>query len=308
MNRRLFLSIILVTADVAIISVAGYIIFLNRSTVLVENQTQQAQRKIEKTDTSNWKTYRNEEYGFEVIYPDAWSAKVDTSHMAGEIIWPTIVFISPDKPSEVSQLDASVEFIIQRQENPNSLSIKEWYDSQLQRFRAPPLSATDTIIGKRPAIRMEYIGAMGKHFNFFISLNKTDILRISIIQPSSKIKLDEIYMKIVESLNFISQPAVRDTSTKQTCEAVGGRWGRHGELVEEFCILPSSDKGKYCTDSDQCEGDCIAELTPEERRKLIDEFGKHILPKTGKCSQWQQTFGCYPFVENGVVDGILCLD
>jgi hypothetical protein len=28
--------------------------------------------KKKDTDTSNWKTYRNDEYGFEIRYPDGW--------------------------------------------------------------------------------------------------------------------------------------------------------------------------------------------------------------------------------------------
>lgn len=101
-------------------------------------------------------------------------------------------------------------------------------------------------------------------------------------------------------------------STKENCEAVGGQWGKHGLFVQEFCVMPTSDYGKECKDSKECEGSCIAELTTEEQRWLTgwltEEVGQHVLEKTGRCSQWQQMFGCFPFVSGGKVKEILCVD
>ena len=79
-------------------------------------------------------------------------------------------------------------------------------------------------------------------------------------------------------------------------------------LAKEFCVLPASDAGKTCNDSSECQGGCIAELTPEEHDLLTKEYGKHVLEKTGQCSQWQQMFGCFPFVSNGKVKEILCVE
>jgi len=95
---------------------------------------------------------------------------------------------------------------------------------------------------------------------------------------------------------------------KESCEAVEGLWGAHGLFVEEFCVLPAADAGNECSDFSECEGDCIAELTAEEERLLVEEFGQHVLEKTGTCSQWQQMFGCYPFISEGKVTEILCVD
>lgn len=104
-------------------------------------------------------------------------------------------------------------------------------------------------------------------------------------------------------------PSERKTITsKPECLANGGKWGLHGEHEKEFCILPAGDAGKTCRDSAECEGYCIAKLTPEEEKLLTGEHGKHSLKKTGACSEWQTEFGCFAMVNRGKVTGIICHD
>ena len=96
--------------------------------------------------------------------------------------------------------------------------------------------------------------------------------------------------------------------TKEKCGTRGGKWGQHGKWLREYCILPTGDFGKVCNDASECEGVCIAELTPEEKQMLVEKFGQVTITKTGKCSQWPAMFGCYPRVEAGKVKEILCAD
>ncbi len=47
--------------------------------------------------------------------------------------------------------------------------------------------------------------------------------------------------------------------TEGECIKQGGVWEKIGMRNIEQCNLPTSDAGKACNDSDQCEGTCIAE-------------------------------------------------
>lgn len=102
-----------------------------------------------------------------------------------------------------------------------------------------------------------------------------------------------------------SQNQSHKISSEQACREKGGEWGQFGLMVEPQCNLPTSDAGKICFDASECEGDCIATLTPEQNHQL--ETGGSISTQ-GKCSATQLNFGCHPFVRSGQVHGILCVD
>lgn len=91
---------------------------------------------------------------------------------------------------------------------------------------------------------------------------------------------------------------------KESCEAQGGKWGNIGLSPEDVCNLPTSDAGKECSDSDECEGSCIAELSKRDWDKAV--YG--VVYTKGKCTAWKITVGCHAFVEDGKVEGILCVD
>ena len=91
-----------------------------------------------------------------------------------------------------------------------------------------------------------------------------------------------------------------------SCESVGGIWGVFDLTDTERCILPTSDAGKICTDSSQCEGPCIANITQEQYSALIET--QVPISATGYCSSWMTSAGCNAYVEDGMVNGIFCVD
>ena len=63
MNKG-FVNVVLILLIIMAIGAGGYFLLFNKPTQDSDNQTFQTQ-----DETSNWKTYRNKEYGFEFEYP-----------------------------------------------------------------------------------------------------------------------------------------------------------------------------------------------------------------------------------------------
>jgi hypothetical protein len=97
------------------------------------------------------------------------------------------------------------------------------------------------------------------------------------------------------------------SSDKKTCENAGGIWWKLGPQGEYVCNMPTSDAGKKCLDSDECEGSCIPELSEDEINKLLENV--EVIQAKGKCTAWKiDSSGCHYFVENGEVGPRLCID
>jgi hypothetical protein len=146
-------------------------------------------------DISGWKVYRNETMGFETRYPGTWQVR------SVKGTGPETVLLS--ETPQVGKAQLAVQFWVQRKMNPNGLPIEQWYADQLRRMNAAPPPTTNTSIGGRSTVRMEAVGASGRQFQFFTSLNKTDIFEITVKQPSSQIQLEQTYQKLISTLRFI---------------------------------------------------------------------------------------------------------
>jgi len=98
-------------------------------------------------------------------------------------------------------------------------------------------------------------------------------------------------------------PAVVEEN-KESCEAKGGKWEIVGAWQKEQCNLPTLDGGKDCSDSQDCEGKCIADLSEEEKREVY----LRPIKKKGRCTSWKIVVGCFNFVEKGEVTPQRCVD
>ena len=83
---------------------------------------------------------------------------------------------------------------------------------------------------------------------------------------------------------------------KLTCEQVGGEWEIWNNILPAIpeCNLPTSDVGKKCTDSDQCESFCQAEEGTE--------IGSQV---TGKCYGLEMA-RCMQEVKGGKAQATWC--
>ena len=93
--------------------------------------------------------------------------------------------------------------------------------------------------------------------------------------------------------------------TKPDCEAAGGRWGPAGLFPKPICKIPTHDGGRICADTGECEGLCLAALTPAQRDLVTKRQKLQIL---GTCTPSTPIFGCMAIVKEGFVTGLLCRD
>jgi hypothetical protein len=120
--------------------------------------------------------------------------------------------------------------------------------------------------------------------------------------------------------------------SKADCLTRHGKWGHFGRMVKEQCNLPTSDTGKACTDSGQCQSVCFANLPQSQFRKhgncsgpdhqgkvcetVADCGGKEVcvitfdpIPGKGFCYGWTLLLGtCGEHVHQGMVSPPLCID
>lgn len=93
--------------------------------------------------------------------------------------------------------------------------------------------------------------------------------------------------------------------TQLACENAGGRWGPAGLFPQPICRMPTHDGGRVCADVGECEGLCLAALTPAQRDLLRKRIKLELL---GKCTPASPVFGCMALVKAGFVSGLLCKD
>ncbi len=79
-----------------------------------------------------------------------------------------------------------------------------------------------------------------------------------------------------------------DRAERAACEAAGGEYARGGILAYWMCYMPTSDAGKSCSRSSDCEAICYAE--------------------TRQCSPVSPEFGCIALLDEDGKRQDLCID
>lgn len=87
------------------------------------------------------------------------------------------------------------------------------------------------------------------------------------------------------------------TLTHETdCLREGGQWTQLGRAAVKQCLRQTTDAGKACTDSEQCQGQCMA-----------PEGSVDGTQAGGSCSVDTNPFGCQQRVRAGMASTI-CVD
>lgn len=76
---------------------------------------------------------------------------------------------------------------------------------------------------------------------------------------------------------------------KELCFEKGGKYEKKGMAQIYICNIPTTDSGKSCTSSKECEGLCL------------------VKSGEGKCSPWTDYDGCNPIMEEGK-EVTICID
>jgi len=87
--------------------------------------------------------------------------------------------------------------------------------------------------------------------------------------------------------------AIADESA---CKKAGGEWKPIGKSPKPVCNVVTGDAGSNCTGPDDCQGVCLARLTPNQEHEAI---AKGFVVAKGKCSPRRFAVGCHFYVEDG---------
>jgi hypothetical protein len=130
------------------------IVLLCLATTCAVGRRADAATTVSHLDTSGWKTYRNEQYGFEVRNPEEWKLEGEghgTHGPAGGLqtrVWT----IEIRKPHRDGEPDAWVTLGVQENENPKRLSIDAYVAEQLKSFNAALLPIGHLMLGSLGAV------------------------------------------------------------------------------------------------------------------------------------------------------------
>ena len=91
------------------------------------------------------------------------------------------------------------------------------------------------------------------------------------------------------ALTRVTKPSISIPQTEVECKAHGGSWGVLG-LQSMGCNVKTADSGKVCSDSNDCQGECLAPAGSGNGDKA-----------KGTCSAYTANFGRVSRVEHGTV-------
>ena len=153
---------------------------------------------LDKIDTSNWKTYRNEELGFEMKYPESWNVVKLPDSKAGFAIRSPIY-----KPLISGEIVFSGEIYFSEIPNLENLKIINLIDtfSDGSRFWPNKFKYEELVISDHNALIFPFVEDGYKRKQVFIKLEKA-VFTASYVYDMKDLNTEIIFDNILNNLKF----------------------------------------------------------------------------------------------------------
>lgn len=127
-------------------------------------------------ETSGWKTYRNDKYGYEIQYPKTWYLKEDSSEQVRiescrkDLYWSSGV--APEYPNEVSLGGYSITISIHK--NPSILNLDDYFEQHF--YWGESYSKKQTRVGSLSLVEIYERDAVAMYYPHHLFFQKKDII------------------------------------------------------------------------------------------------------------------------------------
>ena len=202
MTKISFLKLILIIFSILIIAGTGYAGWgIWKEIENIENQTRELiikpraniETETSEIDTSDWLTYRNEEYGYYIQYPPFWRL---------EIYNHDIVSFYPSDLREHERLTQGGEIELFYMKNPKKLSLQEFYDGPHDFYPFTAESISEIRISGINGFRFTNVEGRVRNENSDLVIIPLPIDIIEIIDVGGHHEKDGIFDSMISSFKF----------------------------------------------------------------------------------------------------------